>query len=225
MHPESPAEPAPIIRARDLIRTETRGVRRHHLDVPQGEAARAQQPGGGHQGGVAGIGSTVEHGLAGEQPAEGHPEQSPHQAPLAPHLDAVRPPVLVQAHVGPHQPRGEPFAIAVAAAGVRDLGEGAVHAHLVPPTAQAPCHRARDAEPLDRHDPPRVGLVEADRQRRIADVHGKGALTVDAQQHRRVQLRLVGRPAAPAAVHGTQVSPAGVRVSSWVQPRSRCAAR
>src|SRR5439155_17003373 len=97
----------------------------------------------------------VEHGLAGEEAADGEPVQASGQLAVVerPRLDAVRPAQLVEPDVGPADGLADPAATPPPVSARRDhVAERGVDPDLE--AAERPPERPAHPEPVQRQDAP-----------------------------------------------------------------------
>src|SRR5688500_6809101 len=121
-----------IVLARNLDRAELFEVRRHPLDVEQGEPARAQAL---HERGkreLRGVGRAMEHRLAKERASDGDAIQAAGKCAVLPDLHRMREAEIEKALVAVQNLGRNPRAVAVGPSGARlhDVDERGVDANV-----------------------------------------------------------------------------------------------
>src|SRR3954471_9556426 len=117
-----------------------------------------------HQRDFAGVSLAAEHALAGEQPANCYAIQPANQPAIAPGLDRMSKPQLLQLRISMDHLRRDPASIVRAwlGAGGQDSAEIVVDAQLESTVAHAPCQPLGGVERIERNDRAWIRIVPAD---------------------------------------------------------------
>ena len=131
---------------------------------------------------------TMKHRFAGEEPVDADAvEPSSKLTITVEHLDAVRPSELVQSRIGGDEVFADP-AVFARRIGARadDARETGVDPNLVPLGALP--HRPRDAQPIERHDAPRIRRPPAEHARQPGHLHREDAPAVGVDDRRGLEI-------------------------------------